>query len=296
MDDRMDRLSNISTNNYVSTEENLMVASLSTGGEWLTAGGWKTWIHDVGAGEPVLLLHGSGPGVSAESNWRNTIPALCDNHRVLAPDIVGFGATERPADAPYGVDLWVQQVVDILDSLGIAKTSVVGNSMGGRIALGLATRVPERLNRMVLMGSGGLVKAPSEGLKAIRAYEPSEENMRRLIIDYFTHDSSLATPELVRERYEASVSNGAHDKYQEVFHSPNSRAQQLGASEDDIRAIETPTLIIHGREDKVISPENSLRMHQLIYNSELHMFGKCGHWVQLEHKDRFNELVQHFLD
>ena len=108
------------------------------------AGGIATNCHDLGAGPPVLMIHGSGPGVSAWVNWRLVMPSLAERFRVIAPDMVGFGFTERPAGAVYGMDTWVRHAVDLLDALDIETANIVGNSFGGGLALALAIRHPAR--------------------------------------------------------------------------------------------------------------------------------------------------------
>src|ERR1700687_1023240 len=131
------------------------------------------------------MLHGSGPGVSAIANWQHNIGTLSQRFRVLAPDIAGFGATERPTDVVYSLRAWTDHVWAFLDALGIEKTAIVGNSLGGRIALPMATARRERICRMVLMGSPGVGMSLTEGLQALRAYEPSHDAMRALLRNYF---------------------------------------------------------------------------------------------------------------
>ena len=133
-------------------------------GRTISAGGIDTNFHDVGTGNPVVLIHGSGPGVTAWANWRTVIPNLSGAFRVIAPDMVGFGYTARPADAVYSLDGWVKHALDFLDALGIERTHVVGNSFGGALALALAIRAPERIDRLVLMGSAGLAFDLTPGL------------------------------------------------------------------------------------------------------------------------------------
>lgn len=154
-------------------------------GTFIDAKGIRTHYHDAGDGAPVVLLHGSGPGVSAWANWQHTIPALAQTSRVLAFDLVGYGATERPETIRYSLRSWTDHVWAFLDALGLDRVSVIGNSLGGRIALQLAEDDRSRLNKMVLMGSPGVGMTITEGLKALRAYEPSPDNMRALLTDYF---------------------------------------------------------------------------------------------------------------
>ena len=136
-------------------------------GNSVNAAGIVTNLHDVGLGDPVLLLHGSGPGVTAWANWRLTIPELAKEHRVIAPDLVGFGYTERSPQTEYSLDYWVFHALGIMDSLGIKQFSVVGNSFGGAIALALATRYPSRVRRLVLMGSVGVPFSITPELDAV---------------------------------------------------------------------------------------------------------------------------------
>ena len=138
--------------------------SVEATGRTIDAGGIATHYHDVGSGQPVLLLHGSGPGVSAWANWQHNIGVLAERYRVIAPDLVGFGATQRPDDIHYSLDTWIDHVWAFLDALGIERASLVGNSLGGRIGLGMASQHPERLDRMVLMGAPGVGMTLTQGL------------------------------------------------------------------------------------------------------------------------------------
>jgi 2-hydroxymuconate-semialdehyde hydrolase len=264
-------------------------------GRTVSALGIETNFHDVGKGDPVLLIHGSGPGVTAWANWRTVIPNLSDGFRVIAPDMVGFGYTARPDDAVYQLDYWVKHALDFLDSLGIERTHIVGNSFGGALALALAIRAPDRVGRLVLMGSAGLNFDLTPGLDAVWGYEPTVENMHRLV-DLFTYDKKYLTDDLVKMRYEASVRPGYQESYSQMFPAPRqSGVAALSSPEDEIAALTHETLIVHGRDDQVIPLQSSYRLHQLISQSELHVFGQCGHWTQIERNARFCRLVADFL-
>jgi pimeloyl-ACP methyl ester carboxylesterase len=264
-------------------------------GQYLPVKGVSTHFHDVGAGDPVLLIHGSGPGVSAWANWQHTIPALSQGARVVALDLVGYGLTERPDDVVYSLRTWTDHVWDFLDELGIEKVSVIGNSLGGRIALQMAEDHPERLGRTVLMGSPGVGMEITDGLKALRAYEPSMDNMRDLLTSYFAVDTSIITEDLVRIRYEASALPGAHEAYTAMFTDPKHKGNELGITEEQVVAIETPALVVHGREDKVVPRSVGWGMAQLLPNADLHVFARCGHWTQIERADEFNRVVGDYL-
>jgi len=268
-------------------------------GRSIIAAGIRTNCHDVGSGAPglppMLLIHGSGPGVSAWANWRLAIPEFAKRSRVLAPDMLGFGFTERPADVCYGLDAWVEQALGVLDALDVAQADLVGNSFGGAIALALAIRHPQRVRRLVLMGSVGIPFAITPGLDAVWGYEPSLAAMRGLL-DIFAFDRRLVSDELAELRYRASIQPGFQESFAAMFPAPRQRWVDAMASDPvAIRALTHETLIIHGRDDQVIPLDNSLRLHQLIERSQLHTFGRCGHWVQIEHAASFNRLVGDFL-
>lgn len=261
------------------------------------AGGINTHYHDVGPrdGRPVLMLHGSGPGVSAWANWRLNMDALAAaGNRVLAPDLVGFGYTDRPEGVYYSLQTWAQQVFDFMDAVGVPQAAIVGNSLGGRIALEMAGAQPDRITRMVLMGSPGVGMWITEGLKQLRAYEPSLDNMRRMLIECFAVDPSIITEDLVRTRYEASMEPGVFETYQEMF-SERHGASNLAITEEQVKAIPTRTLLVHGREDKVVPVEVSWNMVRLLPDADLSVFARCGHWTQIERSADFNACVNVFL-
>ena len=243
----------------------------------------------------MLLIHGSGPGVTAWANWRLVIPDLSERFQVVAPDMTGFGCSERPPDRQYDLDLWVEHAIDLLDALELEKSHIVGNSFGGALAIALAVRHGDRVDRLVLMGSVGVEFELTPGLDAIWGYVPSIENMRGLL-DIFSFDRSLVTDELAELRYKASIRPGVQEAFSAMFPAPRQQwVDALATPENDIRNIPHETLIIHGRDDQVIPLEISLRLHTLIRQSQLHVFGQCGHWTQIEHNQRFNQLVENFL-
>ena len=192
-------------------------------GQFIDAHGIATHFHQAGSGQPVLFLHGSGPGVSGWANWRHALPTLAESMHVLAPDIVGFGHTERPPTIRYSLRSWTDHIWAFLDALGLERVSVVGNSLGGRIAMQMSEDAPDRIDRLVFMGAPGVGMTLTEGLKALRAYEPSPEAMEALLKTYFAVDESLITDDLIRIRYEASAAPGAHEAYRKMFFDPEHR-------------------------------------------------------------------------
>lgn len=261
----------------------------------IMAAGIETNYHDLGEGPPVLFIHGSGPGVSAWANWRLVMPEVATQARVIAPDMVGFGFTERPAGISYGMGTWVEHAVGLLDALKIDKADLIGNSFGGALALALTIRHPERVRRLVLMGSVGVPFSITPGLDAVWGYTPSIENMRELL-DIFSYDRSIVSDELAELRYQASIRPGFQESFSAMFPAPRQRwVDAMASSEADIRALPQHTLVIHGREDRVIPLSTSLTLASWIPRSQLHVFGQCGHWTQIEHAARFAVLVKNFL-
>ena len=259
------------------------------------AGGIKTNYLEAGQGKPVILIHGSGPGVTSYANWRLVIPALGEEFRVVAPDMVGFGFTDRPEGISYGLQTWADQVVALMDSLDIDKASLVGNSFGGSIALRIAAQHPERVDRMVLMGSMGVPFQITEGLDRVWGYEPSFENMRR-VLDYFAYSRELVNDELAEVRYRGSIQPGFQESFAAMFPAPRQRwVEAMTTPEEQIRALPHRTLIVHGREDQVIPVETSLKLEELIDNADLKVYSHCGHWSMIERTRDFNRDVRNFL-
>jgi 2-hydroxymuconate-semialdehyde hydrolase len=253
--------------------------------------------HDQGhgQGEPILLIHGSGPGVTAWANWRGIIPTLSQKARVIAPDMLGFGYTRCSPDTVLTPATWVQSLISLLDALKIDRVSVVGNSFGGAIALALAKAHPERVNRLVLMGAAGINAPISEGLEKVWGYTPSLEAMKGLM-EVFAYDHSIITEDLVRMRYEASIRADVQERFARLFPAPRQNGvEMLALAESDLKSITNKTLLIHGLNDQVIPVAWSERMLRLLPHAELHTYGECGHWVQIEKAAQFSQLVSNFL-
>lgn len=264
-------------------------------GRRIRTGKFDTNVHDRGTGAPVVMIHGSGPGVSAWANWRGVLPPLAERFRVIAPDMVGFGFSDRPAGFVYDRAAWVDQMVALLDGLGLDRVDLVGNSFGGAIAIALAIAHPERVRRLVLMGSVGVSFPITDGLDRVWGYEPSLEAMRGLL-DIFAWDRGLVTDELAELRWRASIRPGFQESFSAMFPAPRQRwVDALASDEAAIRALPHEALVIHGRDDRVIPLEASLRLANLIDRSQLHVFGRCGHWTQIEHATRFVRLVGDFF-
>lgn len=251
--------------------------------------------HDQGQGEVILLIHGSGPGVTAWANWRGVIPTLSQQARVIAPDMLGFGYSQCPSDWKLAPQTWVSSLVGLLDALDVQRVSIVGNSFGGAIALAFAKAFPQRVQRLVLMGAAGLSFPLTQGLDKVWGYQPSLPAMRELM-EVFAYDHGLISDDLVRMRFEASIRDDVQSRFAQLFPAPRQQGvEMLALAEDDLRALTLQTLLIHGRDDQVIPLEVSERMLRLIPHAQMHVFGECGHWVQIERASAFTRLLVDFL-
>ena len=264
-------------------------------GQSVQCGQILTNYHDIGTGQPVLMLHGSGPGVSAWANWRLTIAALKSDFRLLAPDLAGFGYSEAPDNMVHTRQSWLDLIVAFMDAMGLERAHVIGNSFGGSMALALAIAYPQRVDKLILMGSVGVPFELTPGLDAVWGYEPSFDNMQS-IMRIFAYNQSLMSPELVQMRYEASKRPGIQEAYAGMFPAPRQRwVDAMAHDERAVRGVKHATLLVHGRDDQVIPLSTSLTMLEWIDDSQLHIFGRCGHWTQIEHAAAFTHLVSDFL-
>ncbi|MGD9528005.1 alpha/beta fold hydrolase [Pseudonocardia sp.] len=265
-------------------------------GKDVEADGIRTNYLESGTGDDhVVLVHGSGPGVTSYANWRLVLPELGKDFHCVAPDMVGFGYSDRPVDVAYSLDTWADQTLGVMDALGIERAHLIGNSFGGGIALRLATQHPDRVRKLVLMGSMGVHFEITEGLDAVWGYEASFENMRR-VLDYFAYSRELVNDELAQVRYEGSIQPGFQEAFSSMFPAPRQRwVEAMTVSEDALRALPHRALVMHGREDKVIPVSNSYKLMELLDNADLAVFSHCGHWSMIERTADFNRLVRDFF-
>lgn len=245
---------------------------------------------------PVLLLHGSGPGVTATANWRPVIPAISADRRVIAPDQLGFGGTATGEQRTYGRTAWTGHALALLDTLGVRTVDIIGNSMGGAIALSMAAARPGAVRRIVLMGSMGVAMALPPGLDTVWGYVPGVEQMRQ-VIGLFAYNRALITDELVEMRYKASLSPLVRDSWRAMFPEPRQRwVDDLALSGAELAAIRSPVLMVHGRDDRVVPwRDSSAQLLDLLADSRLHVLSGCGHWTMIEKTADFLALVQSFL-
>ncbi|SEG95278.1 2-hydroxymuconate-semialdehyde hydrolase [Actinacidiphila yanglinensis] len=244
---------------------------------------------------PLVLLHGGGPGVDAESNWAAVRFRLAGEFRCLAPDLLGFGTQIAGSSGIKGPGAWARararQVLGILDRDGLARVHLVGNSAaGGAAALALMSLAPERIARAVVMGGAGSGPLPA----AVPFYEdPTERSMRatlaRLVADESAHPALL--DELARIRLRQALRPGAEQAFRSMF----APADPGGPPPVDPSGIAGPVLALHGERDRVSPVEVSERLVRALPDARLAVVAGAGHWIHVDRPDEFCSLVGEFL-
>jgi 2-hydroxymuconate-semialdehyde hydrolase len=261
--------------------------------KWLeTAEGEITHYHELGEGTPILFLHGSGTGVTAAANWWLNLPELAESGRCIAIDSVGYGQTVVPEGIEYGIKEWVRHSVRVLDALGIEKTWIVGNSIGGWVAMQFAIDFPERLLGIVSMGTGGAKKTAA--LSGHAKPELSEAGIRRTL-EQFVVDKSLVTDELVSLRYASALNDTASDRLVDVVTARDRDRDALPLDFEVLGKLDIPVLLVHGMQDVVIPVSRTHELQAVIPTADSHIFNQCGHWSQVERAHEFNQVIKAYL-
>jgi 4,5:9,10-diseco-3-hydroxy-5,9,17-trioxoandrosta-1(10),2-diene-4-oate hydrolase len=266
----------------------------------------KVHYNEAGSGEEVLIaLHGSGPGASGWSNFKGNLPTFASRFRTLLVDQPGFGGTDKPVIKEAILTYCARAVRDLMDSLGIEKAHFVGNSMGGSTTLRFALDYPERAGKLVMMAGGPTHSVfsphPSEGMRVLQEFfappGPSKEKMERFV-RVMVWDQRLVTEELLEERWRTVsdpetlagfVRNANPDRETELQRREESELWR------HLEKVNHQVLLIWGRDDRVVPLDGAFFGLRRLRNSRLHVFSRCGHWVQVERRDEFNRLVMDFL-
>ncbi|TSD49883.1 alpha/beta fold hydrolase [Rhodococcus sp. KBS0724] len=261
--------------------------------KWIeTADGELTHYHELGEGTPILFLHGSGTGVTAAANWWLNLPTLSEQGRCIAIDSIGYGQSVVARGTEYGIKEWVRHAVRVLDALGIEKTWIVGNSLGGWLAFQFAIDFPERLLGIVSMGTGG---AKLTGALAGHSNPNLTEAGIRKTLELFVVDKSLVTDELVSLRYQSALNDTASDRLAEVVAARDRDRTELPLDFDVLSRLDIPVLLIHGVQDVVIPVSRTWELLNVIPNADVHIFSQCGHWSQVERAEEFNTVITAYL-
>ena len=269
----------------------------------VTVGDLTFRLHESGTpgSEAIVFLHGSGPGATGLSNWARIIADLGPRFYCLAPDMIGFGDSSHPDPAPQGMaafnELRTDALFRLLDVLGLDRVHLVGNSMGGSIALLATLRAPERIGKVVLMGSGGAPDMPaSPGLRHLREFysDPTADSLRELLRQFVFDLAPLRgrIEQVVAERMSYVVRADIQRSHAASFNMQPPRRFFYPA---ELATITNDVLAIHGRDDRIIPLEASTYFATHIPNANLYVLGRCGHWTQIEYPEKFEYLLTEFL-
>ncbi|MFJ5780020.1 alpha/beta fold hydrolase [Streptomyces sp. NPDC093094] len=269
----------------------------------LDVGGKKIFVAETGQGDPVLLLHGGGPGASGVSNYSRNIAELAEEFRVIVPDLPGYGRSSKGIDPTDPFGALAAGIRGVLDQLGLEKAHFVGNSYGGACALRLALDTPQRVDRMVLMGPGGIGTTralPTPGLNSLLNYYtgdgPSRQKLEKFIRNYLVFNAAQVPDSIIDARYQDSIDPEV------VAAPPLRRPKSLRAlwkmdftRDRRLNRLAVPTLVLWGTADKVNRPSGGRMLAGHMPNCDLYEVSNTGHWVQWERADLFNQLCADFL-
>src|ERR1700730_2523050 len=272
-------------------------------------------IHYVcgGSGAPVVLVHGLGSSAAVEFYYN--LEPLAAHHRVLAIDLPGFGKSDKPV-LEYTIELFVKAVRDLMTSEGLARAAVMGVSMGGRVALGLALDSPELVERLVLvdaLGVGpprrvlayrvllttGLGALPLRGTaRALRRMNPA--TIRRFWGWYLRRPNRVETTwsdELISDTGTLLSTPACRAAYLSALRSIAGMTQLRGgvSVENRLSELQMPTLVIWGRHDHIFPASHAESAKDKLPSGRVVIFDNCGHTPQMEEPERFNRLVLDFL-
>ena len=269
----------------------------------ITVAGKPIFVAEIGSGPAVVMLHGGGPGASGLTNYARNIDALAQRFRVVVPDMPGYGRSAKGVDRSDPFGYLADAIRGLLDELGVESAHLVGNSYGGAAALRLALDTPHRVDKLVLIGPGGIGTTrtvPTAGLKSLLSYYggdgPSREKLATFIRKYLVHDGDSVPEELIDLRYAASIDPDvvANPPLQRPA-GPRALWRMDLTRDRRLKSLTTPTLVLWGRDDKVNRPSGGPMLLNLMPNAELVMTSHTGHWMQWERADLFNDLVTEFL-
>ena len=256
-----------------------------------------------GDADTVVFLHGGGPGASSWSNFGRNFAVFAKRFRVVMMDLPGFGQSAARPPTAHFFTIAAETLAGLMDELGVTKTHIVGNSLGGGTALRFALHYPDRAGRLVLMGPGGLTlnvlaPDPTEGVRRLMEFGappgPSREKMAAFL-KIMVHDQRLVTDELIDERYAVASQPEALAGMTAMGSSFFGEHAEDGMLWREAHRVRHEVLLIWGREDRVNPLDGALIALKQLRRAQLHVFGGCGHWAQLEKFDEFNELTLRFL-
>lgn len=259
------------------------------------ANGYRIHHIDVGAGPAVVFLHGSGPGASGHSNFKGNYPWLAARgYRCIVPDLIGFGFSDKPNDVDHPLSFFVECVKQTLDAIGVETCCLVGNSLGGAVAIGLALEYPELVEKLILMAPGGMsnreeylqMPGMQKMFEVYSAGEPITHSvMKELFTFGLTHDPKYTTDELVAERLQIMAAMNGHVMM--TMDIPN-LAERLAE-------LSCPVLAFWGTNDRMMPDNGIMALTRNCSQLKFIILSECGHWVMVEYADMFNKECLSFL-
>ncbi len=260
--------------------------------------------HEAGDGPPLLLLHGSGPGVTGWRNYRGNLAVFAEHFRCLVLEFPGFGVSDPTEQHPMVAA--PAAVLRFLHELGLPQVDVIGNSMGGIVAAQVAAAHPDRIRRLVTIGGLGrniFSPAPGEGIKLL--VEFTEAPTRERLVQWLhsmVYDPDLVTDELIEERWLQATDPATLASARRMYGRKAMDARAAAAAQSDaapywamLHKIRARTLITWGRDDRVSPLDMALIPMRTIPDVELHVFPNCGHWAMIEAKEAWEATVLGFL-
>ncbi len=269
--------------------------------------GVRTHFVQAGSGEPLVLVHGAGPGASAWSGWREAIPFFARHFHVFAIDTLGFGHTDKPTDIVYTDQASVDHLAGFLDALCLDKVHLCGNSRGAYIVAKYTVDHPERVQRLAMVSSGsiaaamGVERRPDQmgGMQAMEKFDGTREGMRNFM-KIIVADWSKISDELIDSRMKIAALPG-HDyarQSQTAFRKSlknNPDEQQRFDLRHRLPRLTKPMLMVWGAKDSFAPAEFAGTLAGMLPNIRFVMLENSGHQAQNDESDRFNQLVLGFL-
>ncbi|MCA8101557.1 alpha/beta fold hydrolase [Burkholderia contaminans] len=256
-------------------------------------GGLRLHHYEAGEGRPVVFIHGSGPGASGFSNFKHNVPAFAAaGYRAIVVDLPGYGQSSKPADVAYTLDFFVDALHAQLTALGIGPAVLLGNSLGGAIALKYALDHPDDVDGLIMMAPGGVEDRDTyfrmEGIqrmvKLFTNRQMNDDTMHELLT-LLVHDPAIVTDALVAERMKVCV-----EQPTEVLSTMS--VPNLTDALGDLR---TPVLGFWGTDDRFNPVGGALKFLERCRDARFVLMNRCGHWVMVEHADYFNRECLDFL-
>lgn len=270
-----------------------LVEGLPEGHYAKLANGHTIHYLDQGSGEPVVFLHGSGSGASGHSNFKFNYPFLAENgFRSIVPDLIGYGYSDKPDDVEYHIDFFVECVKQTLDVIGVDSVHLIGNSLGGAIAIRFALAYPDQVKSLNLMAPGGIEDQPSYFampgmaiMKEVFTGGPNKDALEQFIRRGLVYDDKHVDEQLVNERWG-------------IFQQQNMQVintMVVPNMEDQLGELNCPIIAFWGANENMMPETGIAKLTKKCSNIRLTIVSECGHWVMVEHKDLFNRMTLDFL-